>query len=180
MLSAAEPLSAGLTQPRHPPRLPQYKDLMDTACFAPIVSSLPGRLRLRDARLRRDALREAVLARLDALPALRTLRANAAAGSVVVEYDGTRVDEAAMCREVMDAVAPWLAAAVPPAAAPKPRRASRRRKLARANNLGMLASLGGSLALAAAGAKSAHVATGTVFLGLLGVHLAMHRRSLLR
>lgn len=159
---------------------------MDTAHHAPIVSSLPGRLRLRDARLRRDALREAVLARLDTLPALRTLRANAAAGSIVVEYDGTRVGEALMCREVLDAVAPWLAtaaaaAAAAPAAVPAPpRRVSRRRQLARANNLGMLASLGGSLALAAAGAKSAHVATGTVFLGLLGVHLAMHRRSLLR
>ncbi|NHK99577.1 hypothetical protein [Rubrivivax benzoatilyticus] len=156
---------------------------MDTAHHAPIVSSLPGRLRLRDARLRRDALREAVLARLDTLPALRTLRANAAAGSIVVEYDGTRVGEALMCREVLDAVAPWLAApatAAPAAVPAPPRRASRRRQLARANNLGMLASLGGSLALAAAGAKSAHVATGTVFLGLLGVHLAMHRRSLLR
>ncbi|MBK1687591.1 HMA2 domain-containing protein [Rubrivivax gelatinosus] len=157
---------------------------MDTARSLPIVSSVPGRLRLRDARLRRDALRDAVLARLDSLPALRTLRANAAAGSVVVEYDGTRVDEAAMCREVLDAVAPWLpareAAPSPAPAAARPRRPGRRRQLARATNVGMLASLGSSLALAAAGAKAAHVATGSVFLGLLGVHLAMHRRSLLR
>lgn len=157
---------------------------MHTARLAPIVSSVPGRLRLRDARLRRDTLRDAVLARLESLPALRTLRANAAAGSVVVEYDGTRVGEATMWREVLDAVAPWLPAQEPaPGRAPapaRPRRAGRRRQLARATNVGMLASLGSSLALAAAGAKAAHVATGSVFLGLLGVHLAMHRRSLLR
>lgn len=179
-MSSRSPPFRQLTPPHRLPAAPQYKNRMDTACFPPIVSSLPGRLRLRDARLRREALREAVLARLDTLPALRRLRANAAAGSVVVEYDGTRIGEAAMCREVIEAVAPWLAAAVPPAAAPKPRRASRRRQFARANNLGMLASLGGSLAFAAAGAKAAHVATGTVFLGLLGLHLATHRRSLLR
>lgn len=45
---------------------------------------------------------------------------------------------------------------------------------------GMIASLGASLALAAAGRKRLHIATGGVYLALLGIHLAVHRRQLLK
>jgi hypothetical protein len=46
--------------------------------------------------------------------------------------------------------------------------------------LGMMASLGASLALAAAGNKRLHIATGSVYLALLGIHMAVHRRQLLK
>jgi len=46
--------------------------------------------------------------------------------------------------------------------------------------IGMLASLGASLGLAAAGAKRLHIATGGVYLALLGIHMAVHRRHLLK
>ncbi len=45
---------------------------------------------------------------------------------------------------------------------------------------GMLMSLGASLALAATGAKSGHAVLGGVFVLLLGVHLTVHRRHLLK
>jgi hypothetical protein len=44
----------------------------------------------------------------------------------------------------------------------------------------MPASLAASLALAAAGAKRWHAATGGLFLAALHVHLAVHRRHLWR
>ncbi len=46
--------------------------------------------------------------------------------------------------------------------------------------VGMMASLGASLALAAAGNKRLHIATGSVYLALLGIHMAVHRRQLLK
>ncbi|MDO4681574.1 MAG: hypothetical protein Q4B17_02140 [Lautropia sp.] len=45
---------------------------------------------------------------------------------------------------------------------------------------GMLLSLGSSLGLVAAGSKKGHAVTGSAFVGLLGVHLAIHRKSLFR
>lgn len=46
--------------------------------------------------------------------------------------------------------------------------------------IGMLGSLAASLALAAAGSKRLHAATGGVYLALLGIHLAVHRGRLLK
>ncbi len=60
---------------------------------------------------------------------------------------------------------------------------SRRAILRRLNGyakFGMMASLGASLALAAAGNKRLHIATGGVYLALLGIHMAVHRRQLLK
>lgn len=54
------------------------------------------------------------------------------------------------------------------------------RRLNGVAKIGMLASLGASLALAAAGAKRLHIATGGVYLALLGIHMAVHRRHLLK
>lgn len=74
----------------------------------------------------------------------------------------------------------------PEAAVPGDRRGPpfSRRALARRLNgyakVGMVASLGASLALAAAGNKRLHIATGGVYLALLGIHMAVHRRHLLK
>lgn len=60
---------------------------------------------------------------------------------------------------------------------------SRRALVRRLNGyakIGMLASLGASLALAAAGSKRLHAATGGVYLALLGIHMAVHRHHLLK
>ena len=59
----------------------------------------------------------------------------------------------------------------PPANCPQANRWAKR---------GMLMSLGASLALAATGAKSGHAVLGGVFVLLLGVHLTVHRRHLLK
>ncbi|MBZ8138910.1 hypothetical protein CLD22_03220 [Rubrivivax gelatinosus] len=141
-------------------------------------------MRLRDTRLRSAAVADAVGAALQALPGCRSLRTNPGAASLVLEYDAAVRDEAAMHRAVLDAVAPWLAAAAaaaPAAAAPPTRRPlSRKRRVNRWAKYGMMATLGGSLAAAAAGARAAHVLTGAAFLGFLGVHVVGYRRTLLR
>lgn len=46
--------------------------------------------------------------------------------------------------------------------------------------VGMMASLGASLALAAVGNKRLHIATGGVYLAFLSIHMAVHRRQLLK
>ena len=57
---------------------------------------------------------------------------------------------------------------------------SRRRQINRLAKAGMLGSLAVSLALVAAGKKRGHAIAGALFLGALGVHLTVHRKSLLR
>ena len=68
--------------------------------------------------------------------------------------------------------------AAPPA--PHPHHAPARNVINRWAKRGMLLTLGASLALAATGAKRGHAALGGVFVLLLGVHLAVHRRRLLK
>lgn len=149
----------------------------------PIVASVPGRMRLRDARLRSAAVADAVGATLQTLPGCRSLRTNPGAASLVLDYDASLCDEAAMRRAVLDAVAPWFgAAAAAPAAVATPTRRplSRKRRVNRWAKYGMMATLGSSLAAAAAGARGVHVLTGAAFLGFLGVHVVGYRRTLLR
>lgn len=149
-----------------------------------IAAHIPGRLRLRDPRLRALACAEAVAARLRALDGVQAVETNALAGSIRVAYQAD--DPTAMATRVCTAVAPLLPDA------PQLRdmtergataqRASPGRRAAREWNrvakLGMLASLPISLALAAAGTKKLHAVTGAAFTALLLVHLAVHRRHL--
>lgn len=70
-----------------------------------------------------------------------------------------------------------------PAPTPVAVRARKRNWRKTANQVakqGMLLSLGSSLGLVAAGAKKGHAVTGSAFVGLLGVHLAIHRKSLFK
>ena len=150
-----------------------------------IASSIPGRLRLRHPALRDHGR----LARLGALvntwPGIGGVTTNPAAGSLVATYDPTVLSEPESRRRAEAAVA-----ALVPAAKPRPAKAAvtgpaRRPRMtpARANRIAkpvMLASLAVSLALAAAGAKRAHILTGIGFLHALGVHLWVQRRNLLK
>lgn len=154
---------------------------------AMLVASVPGRLRLREPRLRVPGCARAVAARLQGLPGVRAVDSNPAAASIRVCYAET--PQATMEAAVLQAVTPLLP---PPAERPgKPslgtppaRPGSARRQAAREWNrvakLGMLASLPVSLALAAGGAKKLHALTGGVFTALLLVHLAVHRRHLIK
>lgn len=150
-----------------------------------IVSAVPGRIRIRDPLLR-DATRQerlgAVLAELDGVV---EVEGNPRTGSMLLRYIAEHTARIDMEARVATAVAAELA----PQAVATQEEAGGRRKLRRWQRdrrlntwakYGMLGSLGVSLALAAAGSKKAHAATGGLFLGLLGVHMAVHRRHLFK
>lgn len=145
-----------------------------------IVSSIPGRLRLRHPSLRGCAQRSAVSACVSALPGVLSVDANPQTGSLLVRYDATRCERAAM-----EAQLAGLFPAVPDALPGEAENsANSRRAVAREWNrvakLGMMASLPLSLVLAAAGSKKTHALTGGVFTALLLVHLVVHRRHLIK
>lgn len=138
-----------------------------------IVSSLPGRIRLRHPALRESLRLERLRAELAALEGVSSVRANAAAGSLVVgyaaEFDAGRMEAA---------VAAAAAATIGARHAPLRVRHARVRSNTIVNR-GMLGSLAASL-LALAVGKRWHAVSGGVFLAFLVLHLASHRRQLLR
>lgn len=120
------------------------------------------------------------MARLQAIDGMVTVDTNAEAGSLLLRYDVGRCDRDAMEACVGDAVAAALGwePSAPRAAPLGGKRAAR--EWNRVAKLGMLASLPVSLALAVAGSKRLHAVSGGVFTLLLLVHMAVHRRHLIK
>lgn len=149
-----------------------------------IVASIPGRLRLRDGRLRDGPRCRALEGRLNAVAGVVTVGVSPATGSVLVHYDPAACPWESFERlavEAFEAVCPG--GETMPAATPLrsgPYRWQRERRWNRAAKWGMLASFPVSLALAAAGSKKLHAASGGVFSALLLVHLYVHRRHLIK
>lgn len=130
---------------------------------------------LRDA-LRLTALREHVAA----WPEVVAATCNARAGSLLIHYDTAQAECAAIEARVTSLLDASGAAAPELPARRSAHGGTPRVKANRWAKRGMLASLGVSLALAAAGAKRWHALTGMMFLHALAVHLWAHRRHLLR
>lgn len=157
-----------------------------------IVSSTPGRIRLRHARLRSAAQCSALLGVLEKVDGVTRTTANPKAGSIVVVYDPQRSTAAAMEAAITaHCPAAWTSAgahgsgarttATPPSASgPRLHPPSPRVRVNRVAKRGMLLGLGASLAMAALGNKRWHAVTGLVFVGCLAAHLTVHRRHLLR
>jgi hypothetical protein len=154
-----------------------------------IASSLAGRLRLRAPALRRPSTMRRLAADLAVLPGVLEATCNDRAGSILLNYDATLVSPADFEAAALRAAGEVLGAGMPrpeaaPASAPQaPHRLvppSLRVRINRQAKRGMLTSLLVSLALAATGAKRAHVVSGGFFLGFLALHLAVHRHHLLR
>lgn len=138
-----------------------------------IASSSPGRIRVKDPALRgRDCLSR-VHKELAPLEGVRELSPNLVAGSIVVFFDHGEVGPAKLEQRIEQALDAALAA-------PRKARRSIHNRVNRAAKIGMLGSLGASLALAATGNKRWHAVTGGVFVACLGVHLGLHRKALLR
>lgn len=139
-----------------------------------IVSSLPGRIRLRDPALRLPDHLDRLCLALEAMDGVLAVEGNVKAGSVVFRYD-------AAGQEVEELEAAVEAALELELARPRPaHRPSTRVRVNRYAKRGMLVTLGASLALAAAGNKRWHIVTGGAFVACLLVHLAVHRRHLVR
>lgn len=139
-----------------------------------IVAAIPGRVRIRDGGLRQPDRLQRLRGALAALPGIVSIRGNPANGSLIVHYNAAEVAPEKMETALERTVDAELAQ-------PRDRAAiAHRLRINRLAKYGMLTSLGTSLALAAAGNKRWHAATGMVFVACLGVHLATHRRQLLR
>ncbi|MDR2638171.1 MAG: hypothetical protein LBB55_07520 [Zoogloeaceae bacterium] len=147
----------------------------------PIVSALPGRIRLRSSALRHPALLAALAEALkQALPQSAT-QTNVRTGSLLLLYDATRYETDATQAMAHRLAAEFIGQAAPEKPARKPTRKSAQ-SLMRANRYskyGMFAALGVSLAAATVGATRVHAVTGACFVAAMGVHLFAHRRRLL-
>jgi len=139
-----------------------------------IVSSLPGRIRVRDRVLRNRVRLERLEAALIKIEGVTSLQSNSGAGSVVLHFDAARADAERLEAAVDTAVDAVLATPLPAG------KRSVKMRVNRYAKVGMLTSLTTSLVLAAAGQKRWHAVTGAIFVACLGVHLGVHRRSLLR
>ncbi|MBK1680891.1 HMA2 domain-containing protein [Rhodocyclus tenuis] len=137
-----------------------------------IVSATPGRIRIRDKGLRQSERLARLEATLGSLQGITECTGNRRAGSLLLRFDPTAVDMAALEAAIDAAVDAEFALTVG--------KHPLRRKLNRYAKIGMLGSMAATLAFAASGNKRLHTAAGTIFVGCMGVHMYTFRHHLLR
>lgn len=157
-----------------------------TGSVTPIVSALPGRIRLRHPLLRQPARNRDLADRLAALDGLRVADSSTTAGSLLILYDPARTARGTVEAQVAAAAADVLNIAPPPAAAaPSPPPGTGRaaagqtatRTLNRVAKIGMMGSMAATLAALGVG-KRLHAGAGAVFVALMLVHMTIQRKRL--
>ena len=143
-----------------------------------IVSSIPGRIRLRDKRLRdQDKLNE-LKNKLLQIAAVTGLKDDVRTGSILLYFDRNALELSTIEANIDAAVDQIVGKA------PKSESLLSKKNLNRYNKLLMLASLGASLALLKLRKKRLrrrwHALTGYLFLVNLGAHLFIYRKALRR
>lgn len=129
-----------------------------------IVSSLPGRIRIRDKRLRDQARLNQLRKELVKIAAITELKGDARTGSVVVNFNPNAIEITALESKMESAVDKVLAENLTPPLLTK-------KQLNRYNKIAMTGSLAVFLALAAARQKRWrrwHTLTGYLFVANLG------------
>ncbi|MDR0635399.1 MAG: hypothetical protein LBF91_10540 [Azoarcus sp.] len=141
-----------------------------------IVSSIPGRIRIRHKALADASHSGRVRAACLALDGVARVDANIAAASLTVYYDA-----AAISAGTMENAIDGIAAGGPGAARGKRRRGERHREAAlnRYAKYGMLSGLAAALVLANRRTRRAHALSGWLFVACLGAHLYYHRNRIL-
>lgn len=142
-----------------------------------IVSSSSGRIRVRHPSLRNPERLSRLEAKLARVEHVRSTEANPRLGCVLLHFDASQVEIAAI-EAAIDAATDAELSAPPPQVVAKKR--PMKMQINRYAKMGMLATLGTSLALAAAGNKRWHAAIGAGFVACLGVHLSTHYRHVFR
>ncbi len=149
-----------------------------------IVSSLPGRLRLRHAILRRPIVNARLTAEVDGWAGVVSATGSAAVGSLLVVYDLETFGQA----EMEARAAALVVSQVPETSAVAPDDSEAEDafgicetigSLNRPAKIGMFATLGASMAALVVN-RRLHAAFGGAYLGLLAIHLLKHRRKLVR
>ncbi len=143
-----------------------------------IVSSIPGRIRIKDKSLRDPEKLNALKKELSKIAAITELQDNVRTGSILLRFDRKALELSAMEADIDSAARKVLGKKQ------KPQRLLSKKNVNRYNKIIMLASLGASLAaLKMAHRKPRirlHKVTGYLFIANLGVHLYIYRKSLLR
>jgi len=149
-----------------------------------VVSSLPGRLRLRHAVLRRPAINAALAAEIGGWPGVTATSGSANTGGLLVAYDVEAAGQAEM--EARSTALVLSHAPEPSADAADDDDGDDASDFwetvgafNRSAKIGMFATLGASMA-ALAVSRRVHAAFGGAYLGLLALHLLKHRRKLVR
>ncbi|WP_405229156.1 heavy-metal-associated domain-containing protein [Lentisalinibacter sediminis] len=138
-----------------------------------IASTVPGRIRIRSGRLKSRKIATAVREAATALDGVNSARVNTAAGSLVVTYDAAENDGEALEKKLEDVCLTAGRDALPV-------RRDLQAQLNRVTKVGMIATLGTSLAYGYAGKKKPHIAFGSAFLVFAGLHMLRYRARLLR
>lgn len=141
-----------------------------------IVSSLPGRIRVRDKRLRNQARLAELRRQLVKITAITAVQADARTGSVVVNFDPAAIEIAELEARLDSAVDRVLADQLTPPPITK-------KQLNRYNKIAMVGSLAASLALTAARRKRWrrwHALTGYLFVASVAVHMVIYSKTLFR
>lgn len=143
-----------------------------------IVSSIPGRIRIRDNKLRDQTILDRLKTELLNISVITTLESNRRTGSLLVRFSKNSVAMPSIEAHIDSAVDRVIGK---PAAS---QRLLSKKNLNRYNKIAMLVLLGTSLStLNLAGRKRRirwHRLTGYLFLANLGVHLFTYRKSLFR
>ncbi len=155
-----------------------------TGSVTPIVSALPGRIRLRHPLLRQPARNRDLADRLAALDGLRVADSSTTAGSLLILYDPARTARGTVEAQVAAAAADVLNIAPPPAAPSPPSGNAKAaagqtatRTLNRVAKIGMMGSMAATLAALGMG-KRLHAGAGAVFVALMLVHMTIQRKRL--
>ncbi|OQK17461.1 hypothetical protein AU255_06165 [Methyloprofundus sedimenti] len=143
-----------------------------------IISSVPGRIRLRDKILRDPIKLNELKKALSQIAVITSLQGNARTGSLLLYFDRNSIALSTMEANIDSTVEQIIGQA------PKPQFLLSKKNFTRYNKMAMLASLGASLiALRIERRKSRirwHQLTGYLFIANLGVHLFFYRRALRR
>ncbi len=141
-----------------------------------IVSSIPGRVRIRDKALRNLTRLRRLESLLQELKAISVLRTNPTTGSVLVYFDQRLMSNAELELALDQAVNEVLKIPLP-----TKRHSSLKKRLNRYSKWLMLVSLVASLAFATKRrTRRWHILTGNIFIAGLLVHLSIYRKLLFR
>ena len=143
-----------------------------------IVSSMPGRIRLRDKRLRDQEKLNELTKELSQIAVITSLKSNVRTGSLLLRFDRNAIGLSTIEANIDSTVDQIIGKA------PKTQSLLSKKNLVRYNKMAMLGSFGASLiALGIKGRKRRvrwHKLTGYLFVANLGTHLFFYRKALLR
>lgn len=142
-----------------------------------IVSSLPGRIRVRDKRLRDQQRLNELKQELAKIAAITGLHDNVRTGSLLLYFDPEAIETSALEANILSTADKIIG---------KPETAESlltKKNINRYNKIAMLGSFGASMALLAKRRRiwrRWHALAGYVFVANLGVHLYIYRKPLFR